>query len=128
MSPAIGMKPCRAVLIWVRAAAPAGRTRPSVQWRSVLCLGRSHPDFFWLVDGRRSPCKELDPLFIEIVGVDLRNLDRASGDTDFVVDHQLSEPGAVDQHDAFDRLDELERLRRVSGCGDENSFLSFVRR
>src|SRR5690349_14611350 len=56
----------------------------------------------------------------EVVAIELGHLQRPQGHADLVLDHQLGEPRAVDQHNPFHRSREVKCLGAEGGGRDED--------
>jgi hypothetical protein len=59
-------------------------------------------------------------LLVEEIAIEARHLDRLQRDADSMVDHQLGEARAINEHEAFGRLREVKRLRRERRGRDQD--------
>jgi hypothetical protein len=69
-----------------------------------------------------------DRLLFEIIAIELWHPDRPERDANFVVDHKVCQPYAINEDDTFHRSGELHGLRRECGGSNEDALASALAR
>ena len=70
----------------------------------------------------------LDRLLFEVISIELGHSDRPERDPNFMVDHKVRQPYAINEDDTFHGSGELHGLRRECGGSNEDAFASALAR